>query len=101
MAEMQLELLVHAVRAMRWGDVTGLRDGTLEIARDELTRHLLAADPRLVGVDLELVAPGESCRLAPVFDVVEPRAKLGAGVDFPGVLGAASGAGEGQTVVLR
>src|SRR4051812_7408626 len=101
MAEMQLELLVHPVRAMRWSDATALRDGTLEIAREELTRQLVDADPRLTAVDLELVAPGESCRLAPVFDVVEPRAKLGDGVDFPGVLGPASGAGEGQTVVLR
>src|SRR5581483_375030 len=100
MANLELELLVHPVTAVRWGDATTLRDGTLEIARDELVRHLLE-DSRLTNVELELVAPGDSCRIAPIFDVVEPRAKLGDGVDFPGVLGSATGAGQGQTVVLR
>src|SRR5919199_4110098 len=100
MADLELELLVHRVTALRWGAVTALRGGVLEVARDELTRHLLE-DPRLTRVELELVAPGDSCRLAPIFDVVEPRAKLGDGVDFPGILGPASGAGQGQTVVLR
>ncbi|HEY7067651.1 MAG TPA: glycine/sarcosine/betaine reductase component B subunit [Chloroflexota bacterium] len=97
---MQLELLVHRVTQLRWGATTVLRDGTLEVDRDALTRHLLE-DPGLASVELELAAPGESCRLAPIFDVVEPRAKVGGGVDFPGVLGPATGAGEGQTAVLR
>ena len=97
---MRLELLVHPVTEMRWGAATAYGDGVLEIARDDLARHL-SEDPRLVGVDLELAAPGESCRIAPVFDVVEPRAKVGGGVDFPGVLGPATGAGEGRTAVLR
>jgi glycine reductase complex component B subunit alpha and beta len=100
MADLQLELLVHPVTAVRWGEATALRGATLEVARDDLARHLLE-DPRLTGVELELAAPGDSCRLAPIFDVVEPRAKLGDGVDFPGILGPASGAGQGQTVVLR
>ena len=100
MGDLELELLVHPVTALRWAEVTELRGETLTIARDELAAHLLE-DPRVVGVDLELAAPGDSCRLAPVFDVVEPRAKLGDGVDFPGVLGPATGAGAGQTVVLR
>src|SRR5437763_13971294 len=99
MADLQLELLVHPVTALRWGNDTALRDGTLEVARDELARHLLE-DPRLTGVEVELAVPGDSCRLAPIFDVVEPRAKLGDGVDFPGVLGPATGAGQGQPVVL-
>src|SRR4051794_26891865 len=97
---MQLDLLVHPVTAVRWGPTTAYREGTLEIGREDLARHL-AEDARLAGVDLELAAPGEDCRIAPVFDVVEPRAKGGGGVDFPGVLGPATGAGEGQTVVLR
>jgi glycine reductase len=97
---MELELLVHPVREVRWGAATAYRDGVLRVARDDLARHL-ADDPRLASVDLDLAAPGESCRLAPVFDVVEPRAKVGGGVDFPGVLGPATGAGQGQTAVLR
>src|SRR5262249_15877139 len=95
----RLELLIHPVTAVRWGDTTALDGTMLVVARDDLARHLLE-DRRLADVDLQLVQPGESCRIAPVFDIVEPRAKLGGGVDFPGVLGPASGAGEGQTTVL-
>ena len=97
---MRLELLIHPVTAVRWGDTTALDRTTLVVARDDLARHLLE-DRRLADVDLQLVQPGESCRIAPVFDIVEPRAKLAGGIDFPGVLGPASGAGEGQTAVLR
>jgi len=96
----RLELLIHPVTAVRWGDTTALDRTTLVVARDDLARHLLE-DRRLADVDLQLVQPGESCRIAPVFDIVEPRAKLAGGIDFPGVLGPASGAGEGQTAVLR
>src|SRR4051812_13170511 len=97
---MRLELLVHHVRDLRWGDATALRAGVLTVDRAALTAHLLE-DPRLAGVDLALACPGESCRVAPVFDVVEPRAKVDGGVDFPGALGPIRAAGQGNTRVLR
>ncbi len=96
-----LEWQVHAVRGLRWGAATALRDGALTVDRAALAAHLLA-DRRLTSVDLELAAPGEACRIGPVFDVVEPRAKRDpATPDFPGALGPIAAVGYGATTVLR
>src|SRR4051812_30289967 len=97
---MRLELLVHAIDDLAWGEGTRLDGRTLVVDRDALTAHLLE-DGRLAGLELALARPGQSCRVAPIFDVVEPRAKLDDGVDFPGALGPARSAGQGRTRVLR
>ena len=69
----------------------------LEVSKQALTR-LLLEDRRLEGVDIEIVSPGESCRLGIVFDILEPRAKeSGSGSDFPGILGPYAVAGQGIT----
>src|SRR3989475_10585457 len=92
---------------LRWSDVdelvaasaTRLVGKRLELDLDGL-RALLSADPRLTGVRLDLVHPGERCRIGRVFDVIAPRAKLDGGEDFPGVLGAVARAGDGCTRAL-
>jgi len=97
----KLELWEYPVRDVRWGNTTALADRILTVDRQALVGHLLQ-DARLSTVDLELCHPGESCRITPVFDVVEPRAKLGndAGADFPEVLGPARRVGSGATGLL-
>src|SRR3954469_24382683 len=97
---MRLELRVHEVHDLRWGDATALRGGVLSVDRAALSAHLVE-DARLASVDLALASPGESCRVGPIFDVVEPRAKVDGGVDFPGALGPIASAGVGPTTVLR
>ena len=97
---MRLTWRIHHIQALAWG-VPGLRDGVLTIDRQALERELLE-DARLTAVDLQLAAGGESCRLLPVFDVVEPRAKIDpAGADFPGVLTPIRPVGMGVSRVLR
>jgi len=66
----------------------------------EALRGRLAADARLAGIRLDLVHPGERCRIGRVFDVVAPRAKLDGGEDFPGVLGGVTRTGQGRTLAL-
>ena len=69
--------------------------------RDEL-RQLVLEHSSFVSVDFEIVRPGESVRAGPVFDIVEPRAKVtGGSPDFPGVLGPPKTAGMGTTHVLQ
>lgn len=98
---MELTLAIHPVTDIRLGPTTRLVGTLLEVNRDELRRHLLE-DQRLRSVDIEVVRPGENCRVGVVFDVLEPRAKApGSGSDFPGVLGAFSLTGQGTTHVLR
>jgi sarcosine reductase len=97
-AVMRLELRWSEVGELVAGTATRLLGRRLEVDLDAL-RELLAADARLTGIRLDLVHPGERCRIGRVFDVVAPRARLD-GEDFPGVLGAVAKAGDGRTLAL-
>src|SRR5258705_7210144 len=96
---MRLELRWSDVEDLAAGSATRLVSKRLEVDLDGL-RALLSADPRLTGIRLDLVHPGERCRIGRVFDVVAPRAKLDGGEDFPGVLGRVAKTGHGRTVAL-
>ncbi|MFI5268090.1 MAG: glycine/sarcosine/betaine reductase component B subunit [Chloroflexota bacterium] len=98
---MRLTWRVHHISELQWAGHTRVDDGILQVDREALAADLLQ-DRRLAGVDLQLVAAGESCRILPVFDIVEPRAKIEpAGADFPGVLTPVRAVGMGATRVLR
>ena len=98
---MRLALAEHPIETMTAGDSTKLNGRHLQIDLDDLRANLLK-DPRLQTVDLEIINPGEACRVGYVFDIVEPRAKApDSGVDFPGILGPCTVAGRGTTHVLR
>ena len=98
---MHLTLSIHPISEIAFGDHTALEGQRLEVSKQALTR-LLLEDRRLESVDIEIVSPGESCRLGIVFDILEPRAKeSGSGSDFPGILGPYAVAGQGETHVLR
>ena len=88
---MHLTLSIHHISEIAFGDHTALEGQRLEVSKQALTR-LLLEDRRLESVDIEIVSPGESCRLGIVFDILEPRAKeSGSGSDFPGILGPYAG----------
>src|SRR3989454_7523170 len=96
---MQLELRWSDVDELVAASATRLAGKRLEVDLDGL-RSLLSADARLTGIRLDVVHPGERCRIGRVFDVIAPRAKLDGGEDFPGVLGAVATAGHGRTLAL-
>ena len=98
---MRLNLARHPITELSFGDETVLNGTGLSINEDELRAHLLE-DVRLDTVGLDLVRPGENCRVGPVFDIIEPRAKAdGGSPDFPGVLSPAIIARLGTTHVLE
>lgn len=98
---MKLELEILNINDVKFTEKTAVSDGRLGIDRGEL-QMLLAKDKRLSEVDIELAHPGESCRVVQVFDITEPRAKVGeTGGNFPGALDKLKTAGEGRTRVLR
>ncbi|HZW35344.1 MAG: glycine/sarcosine/betaine reductase component B subunit [Deltaproteobacteria bacterium] len=67
---------------------TRLENGELLIDIDELT-GLLRSDPNVRDVRLDIARPGESVRIIPVKDVIEPRLSLVPGYPvFPGVFSA-------------
>lgn len=97
---MDLELHKVEIRQLEWGPRTGVRDHVLIVDKEELVRMLLE-DEALKNVRVELVHPGESVRVLPCKDAVEPRCKLeGPGEVFPGWIGDVETVGQGKTLVL-
>ncbi len=84
---MRLELGTFPVQRVTFGPRTRWAAGTLEVEREAILRAV-REDPRVTGASLELAAPGESVRIWPVRDVIEPRVKVsGPGVCYPGICG--------------
>jgi len=98
---MPLTLAKHPVTEIRFASATRLHGTSLTLNKDEL-RALVLEDPSFADVEFEIASPGESVRAAPVFDIVEPRAKAqGGSPDWPGILGPPQTAGRGTTHVLE
>lgn len=84
---MRLEMGTFPVRDVIFGPQTRWRDGVLEIDRESML-DLIRRDPRIATAGLELAKPGESVRIWPVRDVIEPRIKVeGPGIVYPGICG--------------
>lgn len=98
---MKLELHKIAIRQLGFGDKTTVDKGILTINKEEL-KALLLEDSRVASVDFDLAHPGESVRIMPIKDAIEPRCKLeGPGEVFPGFIGPVDTVGEGKTLVLE
>ena len=97
---MKLELGKIHIKDVQFGDATKIRDGVLYVNAEEL-KEVVLKDDRLIGCRIELARPGESVRITPVKDVIEPRLKMeGPGVIFPGVMGKVTQVGEGVTYCM-
>lgn len=99
---MKLELGIVPINDMKFANKTAVSGECLEINKDELIA-LIKEDPLVTSVELHIAKPGESTRIIPVKDVLEPRCKVeGSGVCFPGFFtGEEAPVGDGKTVVLR
>ncbi len=98
---MKLELHKIAIKSVRFGETTQVEGGVLSVNQAEL-RALLLEDGALAQVEFDVAHPGDSTRIMPVKDAIEPRCKLGGGGEvFPGFIGPVETVGEGQTLVLE
>ena len=98
---MRLELGHLLIKDVQFGDTTKLKDGVLFVNKVELI-NLISEDEHLGSVELDIAKPGESVRITPVKDVVEPRVKVeGPGGVFPGILSKVDVVGSGKTNVLK
>lgn len=98
---MRLELGKIYIKDVRLGDTLQVRDGVLTINADQVV-SLILEDPRIQKCRIELAHPGESCRITPVKDVLEPRVKVsGGGKIFPGSLNKVGQVGSGRTHCLE
>lgn len=97
---MKLELGKIHIKDVQLGPVTKIENGVLYVNQEELAAEVLT-DDRLIGCRIELAKPGESVRITPVKDVIEPRLKVeGPGVVFPGIMGKVQEVGSGKTYCM-
>lgn len=98
---MRLELGHVLIKDVQFGNETKIENGVLTVNKEELI-NLIKEDEHLASVDVEIAKPGESIRITPVKDVVEPRVKVeGPGGVFPGILSKVDVVGSGKTNVLK
>lgn len=96
---MELILRKINIKDIVFGSTTKVDNGILTISKDEI-QELLLADERISEVQIDIARPGESIRIIPVKDVIEPRAKLD-GDAFPGIDGKIEDIGRGVTYALK
>ena len=98
---MHLELGEIHISDIQFGNCSKVENGVLTVNVEEL-RALILEDEVLQSVDFDIAKPGESVRIMPVKDVIEPRVKVeGPGGVFPGMLSKVDTVGSGRTNVLR
>jgi glycine reductase len=98
---MRLELGNILIKDVQFSDVSKVEKGVLYVNKQEII-DLVKEDENIANVDVQLAKPGESVRITPVKDVVEPRCKVSGGGDiFPGVLSKVGTVGSGRTHVLK
>ncbi len=98
---MKLELGYIDIQDIQFSAQSKVENGVLYVNADEL-KALVLEDENLKNVTFDIARPGESVRITPVKDVIEPRVKVeGNGGIFPGMLAKVDTVGSGKTHVLR
>ncbi len=98
---MRLELREAHVKDVQWGSKTCIENNVLYVDKTEAL-SVVSGDDRFTSLDLDLARPGESVRIIPVKDVIEPRYKVeGRGGCFPGFISGTETVGNGATLVLK
>ncbi len=99
---MVLDLGRIPIKDVAWGRKTHIDGNALLIDREELIREARGNDPRIVSIEADIARPGESIRIIPIKDVIEPRVKVeGRGGIFPGLISGVETVGNGRTHVLE
>jgi sarcosine reductase len=89
------------IKEIRFADKSEIKDGVLYVDPQPIIDMVLE-DDLIKSAHLEIAAPGESVRITPVKDVIQPRVKVeGPGGMFPGVISKVDTVGSGTTHVCR
>ena len=102
---MKLELGFIEISDIQFSKECKVENGTLFVNPDEVKEFVFQDDDVkacLKDACFDIAKPGESVRITPVKDVIEPRVKVeGPGGEFPGVIAKVDTVGSGKTHVLR
>ena len=98
---MKLELGKITIKDIQFAEKSEIKDGVLYVSKDDL-REVALSEEKIKAADFEVAKPGESVRITPVKDVVEPRIKIeGRGGVFPGFVSGVDTVGSGKTLALK
>lgn len=98
---MRLELGKIYIKDIQFASESKIVDNVLYVNKEEMLKEIWE-DESIVSVDFDIARPGESVRITPVKDVIEPRVKVeGRGGVFPGILSKVDTVGEGRTIALK
>ena len=96
----RLQIDYIKVRDVKFGEKTSLDKGVLTVNKEDLLKE--AASDLFGSLDIQLVRPGENCRILGLHDVMQPRCKAEHPEEsYPGIWGKLAPAGEGRTVALK
>lgn len=98
---LKLELGYIFIKDIQFAEKSKVENGTLYVNKEEV-KAIILEDQNFKSADAELAKPGESVRIMPVKDVIEPRVKVeGPGGIFPGMVSKVETVGSGKTNVLK
>ena len=98
---MKLELGYIDIHDIQFSNESKVENGVLYVNAEDIV-NLIKEDENIKSVAVDIARPGESVRITPVKDVIEPRVKVeGPGEIFPGVIGKVGVVGSGKTNVLK
>lgn len=98
---MKLEIGNIFIKDIQFAAEAKLADGVLYVDKAALEKVVLE-DETIKSVTFDIAKPGESVRITPVKDVIEPRVKVeGPGGIFPGIIAKVDTVGSGKTHVLK
>ena len=102
---MKLELGFIEIKDIQFSNECKVENGTLFVDAEAVKTFVYEDDDVKACVksaSFDIARPGESVRITPVKDVIEPRVKVeGPGGEFPGVIAKVDTVGSGRTHVLR
>ena len=98
---MRLEIGKINITDIQFADSCKIEKGVLYVNPENL-KPVVLEDEKLKGVTFDIAKPGESVRITPVKDVIEPRVKVeGNGGIFPGMIAKVDTVGSGKTLALK
>ena len=98
---MRLEMGHIYIKDIQFAAESKIEDGILYVS-EEAVKAVALEDEKIKSVSFDIARPGESVRITPVKDVIEPRVKVeGRGGIFPGVISKVDTVGSGKTYALK
>ena len=98
---MRLEMGNIYIKDIQFADTSKIEDGILYVDKGAV-KAIALEDEHIQEATFDIARPGESVRITPVKDVIEPRVKVeGKGGVFPGIISKVDTVGSGKTYALK